>query len=92
MAELAHTQKPLDRGLRTYRTAIASVAMILVSVLWNEWMPYYTSGSNISRSHFPVALYYPFLILCICNLLANHRRSTWALTRSELLVVLASGL
>ncbi|MXX14881.1 MAG: hypothetical protein F4Z86_15790 [Gemmatimonadetes bacterium] len=92
MAELAHTQKPISRGLRTYRTALASVAMILVSVLWNEWMPYYTSGSNISRSHFPVALYYPFLILCICNLLANHRRSVWALTRSELLVVLASGL
>ena len=95
MAESAQniqTQKPLGRGLRTHRTAVASVAMILVSVLWNEWMPYYTSGSNISRSHFPVALFYPFLILCICNLLANHRRSTYALTRSELLVVMASGL
>ena len=92
MAELTQdiqTQEPVESGLRTYRTAVAAVGVIVVSVLWDEWMPYYSRGSNISRSHFPLAVFYPFLTLCVLNLLANRRGSSWALTRAELLVVMA---
>lgn len=85
-------QVPAKQGLRTYRTAIAAVSLIVISVLWNEWMPYYSRGSNISRSHFPLAVFYPFLSLCVLNLLANRRGSSWALSRSELLVVMSCGL
>lgn len=75
----------------TARSVIASVAVIAVSVLWNEWMPYYTSGSNISRSHFPMAFFFPFLTACTLNLMLNHLRPGWAFSRSELMVVLGSG-
>ena len=54
-------------------------------------MPYYTSGSNISRSHFPMAFFFPFLTACTLNLMLNHLRPGWALSRSELMVVLGSG-
>ncbi|MYF18099.1 MAG: hypothetical protein F4215_12175, partial [Gemmatimonadetes bacterium] len=75
----------------TTRSVIASIVVITASVLWNEWMPYYTSGSNISRSHFPMAFFFPFLIACTLNLTLNHLRAGWGLSRSELLVVLGSG-
>lgn len=75
----------------TPRAIIASVGVIAVSVLWNEWMPYYTSGSNISRSHFPMAFFFPFLTACILNLALNHLRPGLGLSRSELMVVLGAG-
>ena len=70
--------------------AVTVRSVIAVSVLWNEWMPYYTSGSNISRNHFPMAFFF-FLIACTLNLMLNHPRPGWALSRSELMVVLGSG-
>ena len=75
----------------TTRSVIVSVVVIGVSVLWDEWMPYYTAGSNISRSHFPMAFFFPFLITCLLNLLVNYVRPNSGLTRQELFVVLGSG-
>ena len=62
----------------TPRAVVAAVVVIAASVLWDEWMPYYMSGSNISRSHFPLALFFPFLAVCVLNMVL----SSW--TQSEM--------
>ncbi len=94
MAEaIRHIETHRDAPVRavTTRSVLVSIVVIAVSVLWNEWMPYYTAGSNISRSHFPMALFFPFLTVCILNWILHHVGSGWVLTRSELLVILGSG-
>jgi len=83
---------PVEIRAVTTRSVIVSIVVIVTSVLWNEWMPYYTSGSNISRSHFPMGLFFPFLIACMINLLVNYWRPGRGLIREELYVVLGSGL
>lgn len=76
----------------TGRGVAAAILVILASVWWDEWMSYYMSGSNISRSHFPLAFLLPYLLLCTLNLVARRVWPARALTRPELLVVLATGL
>ena len=76
----------------TARSMIASFVIILVSVVWDEWMSYYVSGSNISRSHFPLAFLLPYLLLCCLNIFVTRLAPDRGLTKPELLVVLACGL
>ncbi|MBT3603907.1 MAG: hypothetical protein HN521_12645, partial [Candidatus Latescibacteria bacterium] len=76
----------------TFRSIGAAVCVIGVSVWWDEWMAYYMGGSNISRSHFPLAFLFPFMVLAIGNMVIRNIGSHWALTRAELRVVLAMGL
>ncbi|MGA1198736.1 MAG: hypothetical protein ACO36I_19780, partial [Candidatus Latescibacterota bacterium] len=47
----------------TLRSVGVAVCVIVVSVWWDEWMAYYMDGSNISRSHFPLAFLFPFMAL-----------------------------
>lgn len=93
----AEPQRPIDltpSAVRvvTVRSVIAAVLIICVSVWWDEWMSYYMSGSNISRSHFPLAFLLPYLLLCTANLIGQRLYPSLALSRNELLVVLATGL
>lgn len=76
----------------TPRSVAAAIAVIAATVWWDEWMSYYIDGSNISRSHFPLAFLFPFLCLCVLNMLMVGYRPAWGLSRPELLVVLGSGL
>ena len=76
----------------TPRAMVAAVVVIVLGVLWDEWMTFYMAGSNISRSHFPLALLFPFLSLAVLNKLVRRLSPGWALTRPELLVVLGMGL
>ena len=86
----ASTQSNEVRAV-TPRSVAVSILVITVSVLWDEWNPYYSAGSNISRSHFPMAFFFPFLATCLTNLLVNNIWPGTGLSRSELLVVLGSG-
>lgn len=76
----------------TVRSVGAAVCVIVVSVWWDEWMTYYMDGSNISRSHFPLAFLFPFMVLAVGNMVIRKMVVAWALTRSEMRVVLAMGL
>lgn len=76
----------------TLRSVGAAVCVIGVSVWWDEWMAYYMGGSNISRSHFPLAFLFPFMALAVGNIIVRHIGTHWALTRAEMRVVLAMGL
>ena len=53
----------------TPRAVATALVVIAVSILWNEWISYYIKGSNISRSHFPMAFFFPFLTVCVLNML-----------------------
>jgi len=76
----------------TFRAIGAAVCVIVVSVWWDEWMAYYMGGSNISRSHFPLAFLFPFMALAVGNIVVRNVVANWALTRAEMRVVLAMGL
>lgn len=76
----------------TVRSVTAAIGVIVVSVWWDEWMTYYMDGSNISRSHFPLAFLFPFMMLAVGNVIVRGMGATWALTRAEMQVVLAMGL
>lgn len=94
MAELSKFQDEPAAEVRavTVRSVVVSIAIVLISVLWDEWMSYYMSGSNISRSHFPLAFFLPYLLLCILNVFVNRFSPSQGLTKPELLVVLGTGL
>lgn len=76
----------------TPRSIFAAVVIIIVTVLWDEWMAYYMAGSNISRSHFPLALLFPFLSLAVFNMATRLAVPSLTLTPPELRVVLGMGL
>ena len=76
----------------TPRAIFVALVIIVATVLWDEWMAYYMSGSNISRSHFPLALLFPFLSLAVLNLIARRFLPSLVLTPPELRVVLGMGL
>ena len=89
---IEHTvSEPSVRAI-TARSLTVSLLIILISVLWDEWMSYYMSGSNISRSHFPLAFLLPYLLLCCLNAGCQRVYPSRALNKPELLVVLATGL
>lgn len=76
----------------TLRAVSTAVVVIGVSTWWNDWASYYMAGSNISRSHFPLAFLFPFMMVAVGNLLVGRVHSAWALTGPELRLVLAMGL
>ncbi len=90
-SELTGSVRAETRAVTT-RSVIWAVCLIVISVWWDEWMTYYMSGSNISRSHFPLAFLLPFLILCLLNAIAHRCCPSRALTRPELMVVMVTGL
>ena len=55
-------------------------------------MSYYMSGSNISRSHFPLAFFLPYFTLCVANTVCARTVLSVSLSRPELLVVPSAGL
>ncbi len=84
MAELSPTSVPhREPKALTVRSVVASVVVIAVSVWWDEWMSYDMSGSNISRSHFPLAFLLPYLLLCTLNLLYSRIYPSRALEKPE---------
>ncbi|HCK09908.1 MAG TPA: hypothetical protein DHW45_08535 [Candidatus Latescibacteria bacterium] len=76
----------------TLRAMILAVVTVLVSVLWDEWNPYYMDGSNISRSHFPLAFLLPYLLLCVANVAVHRLIPGGGLSKPELVVILGTGL
>jgi hypothetical protein len=94
MAELSksHIVPAAPKRAVTGPAIIAAILVILVGVLWADWAVYYLRASRMTRSHFPVALFLPFLALGTINLLIRHRRPDRGLSRDELLVALAAGL
>ncbi|OGG46162.1 MAG: hypothetical protein A3F84_26140 [Candidatus Handelsmanbacteria bacterium RIFCSPLOWO2_12_FULL_64_10] len=76
----------------TPRAVATALVIVVTGVLWSEWSPYYFDGSQISRSHFPVAFFLPFLIVGVFNALVKRRWPGRGLTRPELVVVLGMGL
>ena len=76
----------------TLRSVGAALVVIVLSILWDEWISYLFRGSNISRSHFPMAFFFPFLATVVVSMLLHALRPGLGLSRSELLVVLAVGL
>ena len=75
MAEVSIHQNsaPESQEMRavTPRSICAAIGIIVLTVLWDEWTPYYMAGSNISRSHFPLALLFPFVALAVFNMLTR---------------------
>ena len=76
----------------TLRSVGTALVVIALSILWDEWISYHFRGSNISRSHFPMAFFFPFLVTVTISMLLHRLRPGLGLSRSELLVVLAAGL
>ena len=96
MAEVSTYSKnaPRDQEMRgvTPRSIAAAIGIVIATVLWDEWMAFYMRGSNISRSHFPVALLFPFLALAVFSMIARLAIPSLALNRLEMRVVLGMGL
>jgi hypothetical protein len=74
------------------RALATALVVIAVSVLWDEWTAYYVRGSQLSRSHFPMAFFFPFLTVTVLNRLVERAWPGQGLTRPELLVILGAGL
>ncbi len=76
----------------TLKSVTAAILIVLFSIWWDEWTPFYMAASNISRSHFPLAFFFPLLVLSIWNLIVRRLNPGWELSRAEMVVVLGIGL
>ena len=76
----------------TLKAVITALTVVTFGILWTEWSSYYFDGSQVTRSYFPMALFFPFLTVAILSVLANRWRPGAGLSRGELLVVLGMGL
>ncbi len=83
---------PLTTRAVTPRALGTALLIIVAGVLWDEWAAYYLRGSRLTRSHFPMAVFFPFLSVTVLSMLINRFRPGRGLTRPELLVVLGMGL
>ena len=98
---MASSQKLEQKGLYlkpdagasvSFGTVLTVLVVIAAGVIWAEWTAFYLRASRLTRSHFPMALFFPFLTAAVLNMLLNRVRPGWGLSRTELLVVMGAGL
>jgi len=80
------------RGAVTARSLAAGIAVGVLVILWNTYVEYIAHTARMNITHFPLALFIPFTVLSLVNGILRRNGLRWALSPSEMLVVVALGL
>ena len=76
----------------TARAIILGLALALVVIGWNTYVEYIAHTARMNITHFPIALFAPYVVLTLGNALARRWHAPWTLTSTEVWTILAMGL
>ena len=76
----------------TARSIIVGLVLALVVIGWNTYVEYIAHTARMNITHFPIALFAPYVVLTLGNALARRWHAQWALTSTEVWTILAMGL
>ena len=76
----------------TARSIILGLVLALVVIGWNTYVEYIAHTARMNITHFPIALFAPYVVLTLGNALARRWQAQWALTSTEVWAILAMGL
>ncbi len=76
----------------TARSIILGLALALVVIGWNTYVEYIAHTARMNITHFPIALFAPYVVLTLGNAFARRWHAPWALTSTEVWTILAMGL
>ena len=76
----------------TARALVLGLALALLVIVWNTYVEYIAHTARMNITHFPIALFAPYVVLTLGNALARRWHARWALTRTEVWTMLAMGL
>lgn len=76
----------------TARSIIVGLALALLVIGWNTYVEYIAHTARMNITHFPIALFAPYVVLTLGNALARRWQAPWALTSTEVWAILAMGL
>jgi len=84
-----HTE-PDSPGV-TARSLILGLALALLVIGWNTYVEYIAHTARMNITHFPIALFVPYVVLTLGNALARRWGARWALGSTEVWTILAMG-
>jgi hypothetical protein len=76
----------------TIRAIVWGLALAVVVIVWNTYVEYIAHTARMNITHFPIALFIPYVLLTLGNAICRRLRPEWALSAPEILTVLAMGL
>ena len=76
----------------TARSIILGLVLALVVIAWNTYVEYIAHTARMNITHFPIALFAPYVVLTLGNAIARRWQAPWALTSTEVWAILAMGL
>lgn len=76
----------------TARSIILGLVLALVVIAWNTYVEYIAHTARMNITHFPIALFAPYVVLTLGNAIARRWQAPWTLTSTEVWAILAMGL
>ncbi|MCZ6631796.1 MAG: hypothetical protein O7G87_00195 [bacterium] len=74
------------------RAIVVGLCLALLVIVWNTHVEYIAHTARMNITHFPIALFVPYVVLTLSNAVLRRFGVSWALTSTELLSALAMGL
>jgi len=82
---------PDSQGV-TGRSIVVGLMMALGVILWNTYVEYIAHTARMNITHFPIALFIPYVLLTLGNALLRRKQVAWALGSTEVWTILAMGM
>ena len=76
----------------TGRAIGIGVFMAVLVIVWNTYVEYIAHTARMNITHFPLALFVPYVVLTLGNAMLRRRGVAWVLTSAEIWTILAMGL
>jgi hypothetical protein len=76
----------------TGRAIFFGLILALLVIFWNTYVEYIAHTGRLNITHFPIALFVPYVVLSLSNAFLRKYKSPWAFTGPEILTMLAMGL
>ncbi|MDA0710086.1 MAG: hypothetical protein O3B73_07750 [bacterium] len=91
--DIAKDQPPaVGDGKVTWRAISLGLVLALLVIVWNTYVEYIAHTARMNITHFPIALFIPYVVLTLGNGILRRNKIGWSFTRAEILTMLAMGL
>lgn len=76
----------------TGRAIMCGLLLALTTIVWNTYVEYIAHTGRLNITHFPIALFVPYVLITFGNALLRRKEIPWAFSSTEILTMLAMGL
>lgn len=91
MDSWSETNPNAEQGV-TVRALVLGLGLAVLAIVWNTYVEYIAHTARMNITHFPIAIFVPYVVLALGNAVLRRYGVSWALTPPELLAMLAMGL